>query len=323
MQRATATLETVLRHHPWLLALAALVPCAYFQAVGVNQVVARRLLAPDLAAFVRPAARQDAVPDAPPSHHARDLARILARDVFDSTAGCLNCAQAVGPGAEGADGATSEGATLAPCDGAARVVGAVEAEDSLWSFVLVAPRAGQASLPYRVGQALDGRTVTQIGWHERYGAFVVLRPSAGPRCFYAQRAPPGDGLPSSAGNATGDDPEPVDRGFQQAGPNEYNVQRGLVDRMLENQVDLLRTLRATPHAEHGRVTGVQLDGLRGTSLLGRLGMQNGDVLNRVNGLDISTPDRALEAYSRLRTADHVTLSITRNGQPVSLDYNIR
>jgi len=68
---------------------------------------------------------------------------------------------------------------------------------------------------------------------------------------------------------------------------------------------------------------VQLFGVRGNSLLGRLGMQNGDVLNRINGLDIGSPDRALEAYSRLRTSDNLQVSVTRNGQPVNIDFHIR
>ena len=73
----------------------------------------------------------------------------------------------------------------------------------------------------------------------------------------------------------------------------------------------------------GRVVGVQLFGVRGNSLLGRLGMQNGDVLNRINGLDIASPDRALEAYSRLRTSDSLQVSVTRGGQPVNIDFHIR
>ena len=46
-------------------------------------------------------------------------------------------------------------------------------------------------------------------------------------------------------------------------------------------------------------------------------------INRINGLEIASPDRALEAYSRLRTSDHLTISVTRNGAPVNIDFNIR
>ena len=105
--------------------------------------------------------------------------------------------------------------------------------------------------------------------------------------------------------------------------NEYNVRRSTVDRILESQAELMRTTRIMPVDQGGRVIGVQLFGVRGNSLLGRLGMQNGDVLNRINGLEIASPDRALEAYSRLRTSDHLQISLTRNGQPVNVDFNIR
>jgi general secretion pathway protein C len=47
------------------------------------------------------------------------------------------------------------------------------------------------------------------------------------------------------------------------------------------------------------------------------------MLRTINGYDMSSPDSALEAYARLRTADHLTLSIVRRGQPTTIDYNIR
>jgi general secretion pathway protein C len=337
MQRAWAAIEMVLRRYPWVLALVALIPCAFFDASGVNHLVALGLFKADLGALTRPAppspADLEAVSHPPPSHHVRDLDQILHRDVFDSTAGCLNCAP---PPAETADAGAPpstepDNRPPEPCDGQAKVIGAVEVDDPLWSFVFVAPQANQAALPYRVGQTIDGKTVSQIGWHERYGAYVILRPGSGPRCFYAQNMPPRTTPAAPAAPAHAEAPaagssalsDALDHGIQQAGANEFNVQRSLVDRILENQAELMRTTRIVPHEENGRVTGVQMFGLRGSSLLGRLGMQNGDVLNRINGLDIATPDRALEAYSRLRTADHITVSVTRNGQPVNLDFNIR
>jgi general secretion pathway protein C len=35
------------------------------------------------------------------------------------------------------------------------------------------------------------------------------------------------------------------------------------------------------------------------------------------------PQKALEAYSKLRTADHLTVSVNRRGKPMNIDFNIK
>jgi len=57
--------------------------------------------------------------------------------------------------------------------------------------------------------------------------------------------------------------------------------------------------------------------------LGSLGLENGDRLSRINGFDISDPQKALEAYAKLRMADHLTVSVNRRGKPMNIDFNIK
>ena len=39
-------------------------------------------------------------------------------------------------------------------------------------------------------------------------------------------------------------------------PNEYYIDRGVVDKILENQADLMRQARIVPEQENGRVVGI-------------------------------------------------------------------
>jgi general secretion pathway protein C len=128
--------------------------------------------------------------------------------------------------------------------------------------------------------------------------------------------------PMPAGGATpvGDD---IKKGIQRIGPNEFNVDRGVVDKILENQAELMRQARIVPEQENGKVVGIRLFGVRADTLLGTLGMENGDRLEKINGFDMTSPEKALEAYARLRTADHLTISLNRKGQEQNLDYNIK
>jgi len=356
MRRVLGFLENTLRRYPWVIPVATLVPCAYFAARGTNDLVAARIFAADTEALARPLAGARSGDDssaAAADHHVRDRTAIIHRNIFDSDAGCLDCDAGPADAATGPDGApapTVEEELLPPeacyrvapsdgrprpppCDTAAKILGAVESDDPLWSFVLVQTATNTPTMPFRLGQTVDSRVVGTISWCSPLGAFVLLRPQGGgPRCFLAQVMPPRT-APAvaaapppptpAAGGAEGGALASVLEGVERVGPNEFNVRRSTVDRILESQAELMRTTRIMPVEQAGRTVGVQLYGVRGNSLLGRLGMQNGDVLNRINGLDIASPDRALEAYSRLRTSDHLQVSVTRNGTPVNIDFNIR
>jgi general secretion pathway protein C len=105
---------------------------------------------------------------------------------------------------------------------------------------------------------------------------------------------------------------------------EFNVDRAVVDNILENQAQLMRTARIVPEkGADGKTVGIRLFGVRPNTLLGTLGLQNGDRLETINGFEMASPEKALEAYARLRTANKLAIKITRRGQPVTLDFNIK
>ncbi len=115
----------------------------------------------------------------------------------------------------------------------------------------------------------------------------------------------------------------IKKGIQKVGPNEFKIDRSVVDKILENQADLMRQARIVPEQENGKVVGIRLFGVRPDTLLGTLGMENGDRLEKINGFDMASPEKALEAYARLRTADQLVVSVNRRGQETNIDYNIQ
>ena len=40
-------------------------------------------------------------------------------------------------------------------------------------------------------------------------------------------------------------------------------------------------------------------------------------------MEMASPDQALTVYSKLRTASHLTVSLERRGETITLDYTIR
>jgi general secretion pathway protein C len=115
----------------------------------------------------------------------------------------------------------------------------------------------------------------------------------------------------------------IESGIEVVSATERNVDRALVDSLTENSAALMSQARILPYEQGGQVQGFKLYGIRRNSLLGRLGLRNGDIVNSIGGIDMTSPDRALEAYTKLRNADHLTVTYTRRGRRETMDYSIR
>jgi general secretion pathway protein C len=128
-------------------------------------------------------------------------------------------------------------------------------------------------------------------------------------------------------------PMPSPRALQASFASEYRsaiirenettflIDHRLVEAVLEDQASLMRSARMVPAFVDGR-SYVRLFGVSPFSLLGMLGFQNGDCLESINGFDLSTPELALEAYARLRTADVLEARVRRGRKDVTLVYEL-
>lgn len=308
--------------------LATLMSTAFFLAQGTTGLLGATFLKTGEGEFV---AATGAAASARPSRERADDTDILTRNIFDSEQGSI-LTEEVEAVVEEETGETQlqdvDPNNLPACTGSVRLVAAVlNTRLPEWSFAAIVGAAGKAML-YRAGQSVDGNMIIAIRSES-----VVLEQSSRPcRCGMFGEEPAATPRPTIAQAQTPERPArdegdisaaDMESGITKINDTNFRVTRGLVDSVLENQAELMRTARVIPHEENGRVVGVKLYGIRRNSLLGRLGVQNGDMLRTINGYDMSSPDSALEAYARLREADNLTLSVVRRGQPMTIDYNIQ
>ncbi len=115
----------------------------------------------------------------------------------------------------------------------------------------------------------------------------------------------------------------LDEGIQKVGDDSYEVDRALVDKVLANPMQVARGARIVPSVKDGQANGFKLYAIRPSSVYAKLGMRNGDTVTSVNGFDLSSPDKALEVYTKVREANNLSVSVIRRGKPVQLTYNIR
>ena len=123
------------------------------------------------------------------------------------------------------------------------------------------------------------------------------------------------------GEATGLEKD-IDKGVRCNGAS-CEVDRSLIDKVLANTTALATSARFVPSIKDGKPNGFKLYAIRPGSIFAKIGMQNADLIKAINGLDMSTPDKALEAYSKLKTASHLTVMLERRGENITLDYQIR
>ena len=312
--------------------LATLALCAFFLAQGTTRVLASEFLASDPAG-AKPA-RKTPLTTTATFQRKRDPAIILRRNIFDSARGDLT-AEPLPEATVGPDGepiAEWDPSQPAPnCTGKLRLVGSMMSPGHPeWSVAAIAGTGDGKTMLYREGSNVDGSRVLAV-----HSSSVVVSGSSGAcqllmfgeeegAVALAPTRPAKPALATKPGDArnAGLSAQELDDGIEKITDTKFNIQRSLVDKALANQGSLMKTARVIPHDEDGRVVGVKLYGIRRNSLLGRLGVRNGDMLRTINGFDMTSPDTALEAYSVLRSADKLTLAVKRQNNEMTIEYNV-
>jgi general secretion pathway protein C len=110
---------------------------------------------------------------------------------------------------------------------------------------------------------------------------------------------------------------------QQVGPGSYEISRQELDTVLANPNQLLMQARVVPAFRDGKAQGFKMFSIRPDSLYSRIGLQNGDVMQRINGLSLDSVEQGLYAFQKLRESPRIELEVERNGQPMRLTYSLR
>lgn len=115
----------------------------------------------------------------------------------------------------------------------------------------------------------------------------------------------------------------LDEGVKKIDDTTFEIQRSVVDKVLANPMSVARGARIVPSVKNGEANGFKLYAIRPSSMYAKLGLRNGDTVQAVNGFDLTTADKALEVYTKLRDASNLTVTVTRRGKPVTINYTIR
>jgi general secretion pathway protein C len=311
-----------------VLVLTTLALCAFFSAQGATALLSAKVLGAELDASPTPTRRSVAAARVQRKH---DPGIILRRNIFNSAEGDLS--EVPIESAElPLEGLPAEEVET-PCKGTMRLIGTVvlpgDLERSLAAIVGTDKKAGL----HRGGAEVEGARIRAI-----YSDGVVLQNTSGlcrldmfevegaakkplRKSAISKRGPAKTG-PRADRNAGLSESE-IAEGIEKVNDTNYNLSRSMLNKVLDNAGKLIGIAAVSPKMEGGQSVGMEIQGVRPGTLLTKLGIQNGDILESVNGQSLSNPDAALGAYTTLRTADKFNLSIRRAGQSMMINYNLQ
>lgn len=110
--------------------------------------------------------------------------------------------------------------------------------------------------------------------------------------------------------------------IRSVGENRWLVARSEVDRARTNFSQVLKSARLEPKVVNGRTEGFMVRMIRPRSLLEKLGLKRGDLVKEVNGVELNSPEKALQVFQQLREAKKLSVSLLRNGRPVTYEYEV-
>ena len=221
----------------------------------------------------------------------------------------------------------------------AQLVAGIIAERPQWSMASITDGNSRETRIYGVGDSIQGArvlAVTRIR-DERDATGTAFRVAVilcngGTKEYLDFEGGEGSSV-SGASNvgvfnpvvapASGEGPSgPSLEGIKKVADNRYEIRRNVIENTLSNLNTIATQARIVPSFKNGVANGFKVFSIQPGSLYSSIGVENGDVIQRINGYEINSPDKALEIYQKLRDSQHITMDIERNGQIIRKEYNV-
>jgi general secretion pathway protein C len=315
--------ELLFRKYFWVINLAFLAMAAFLVAKTANVFTEKALMAPPDMMVAGPEHRAVAAPASRLS--AEVLSRITGIKLPEPEPVVKEpVATNTGPQAE------DLGSDPVHTGLHAKLMGTTVANDPRWSWAVIEDTQAHTNDTYMVDDKIQSARVLAIlddcavmvkalRSDEKAKACVIVM-NAGHREYIDDKE--GNGPITTAAVVAPPPVETPTNPVKSTGEHTYDIPKSEVEKTLSNLNDVAMQARIVPAFKDGVATGFKLFSIRPDSIYAKIGIQNGDVIRRINGFEINSPDKALEAYSKLREANHIEIEVERNGSVVNQNYNI-
>ena len=104
--------------------------------------------------------------------------------------------------------------------------------------------------------------------------------------------------------------------------NKWLIPRETAEMSRQNLAQELRMAQLQPRIIAGKTSGFAIKSMQSRSILHKIGLRRGDVILQVNGMSLTSPEKALQIFQQLREARQLTVDAERDGTPLNLAYVI-
>ena len=312
-----------LRKYFWALNLLTLTVCAYFAAQAIAAMIA--------SSMPQPSGRRAGLGSAwrPPlgAQASRDVSVIQDKNIF--CASCQPQEPAPSDPAAGGQGESSSGDPVKTSLNLKLIATLVSEDDKAFSYAAIHFSEENKTRLVPIGAKVLGEaTLEEILVRQVHlrnsGRLEYLELDRGSSPSPSPTPPPVAATPSRRRkNPYAKDIAELSKGVRSLGGNKWEIQRRTLNKVLGNTAMLASQARIVPSSRNGKPNGFKLYAIRPGSIYQLIGMSNGDTIHAINGARIDTPDKALEVYTKVRNASHLTISFSRRGQPKTHEYVIR
>jgi general secretion pathway protein C len=294
-------MELVLRRYSWVLGGLAVLLSAYLAARTLNTFAAGAI-APE--PHIQPAgAAPRAAREPPPELDTEKVARL-----FDVALPKVLLAHA-----QSAELAHGTGGWDRPVRSTLHgtLIGTAIADPLQYSLCQITNPDLSETQVYGIGDRYQGARIYAIEKeralldHDGVNEYIDGLGQGGPRLVVSTQPVPG-----------------MDDEVREVSNDRYVMSRRTINNALNNLPDLATKARIVPSFKNGVATGFKLFSIVPDSLYAKIGIQNGDVIRRINGYEMSSPDKALEIYQKLRDASRIEMEIERRGEILRKSYSV-
>ncbi|CAN5282443.1 N/A [soil metagenome] len=307
-------MQDLIKRYFWVLGAIVVLTCAVFAAKATGYFVAAKYLPDSDHAIPRPAVFGAMATGPAKVARSKDGTLLASRNIF-----CAECTPPVETAATTSD-PSSIVTTSLPLSLVATSVSLDEEQSTATIVNTESSRQGS----YSIGDQIPGASGKLKEIHYKFIDFenaghterLVLLGATPPPMVAKVETPVGEG--------SGDEMQAmIDAGVKKIDDNHYEIDRKLVDSVSANPMGVAKGARVVPAVKDGKPDGFRLYAIRPSSVFSKLGLQNGDTLQSINGFDLTSAQNALEAFTKLREATSLEVSITRRGKAEKLSYSIR
>ncbi|HOP40091.1 MAG TPA: type II secretion system protein GspC [Geobacteraceae bacterium] len=109
----------------------------------------------------------------------------------------------------------------------------------------------------------------------------------------------------------------------QVSAGNYVIDQRALSAALANIGQAMTDARLLPSMKDGVVEGFKVSEVRPSGIFAMIGLSNGDMLQKVNDIPMDSPDKAMQTLMSLQGQNRIKVDLTRDGRPLTLNYDIR